>query len=518
MNDHSTAIPKSVASDTVANNAMVVSSPPNAEVSLNVMKPALATRISDLLPMTSQWKLGGLPTSITEPVPVADESVKAGEFLLFPERKAKAKSIFATLKPGRAFFATTTPRLLDCSLAVQAIVQQDGSVRITGGTAVLSLGVYAQEDLAAIARNQSLWTLALTRAGYGVRPWLFQPVNLRDLQAALELPEGHVIGAPRLSIDVGAGTATLIIDLTETGVLVWKEALEQHTGNSIPGLCRLTASYYGQLPDRVVARDFNMSAPLGKLLKQCGPDRVRQFNPQQTVKANLIVAGHDLLDRVVITMQPDFGQAPYTQGFGRDGGQVEMTITTQNLDAVTINWQAQVIWKTPGWPVIPAAGKFSTNDGWATIIKPDSWISRITVMALLVDFQGKPVMADSTGGNYRIGGALTLIAPWLKNGEVTTNFDAPNQMPVTVALPRLPDSPCEGVTATFEAPNQMPVTPTLPRLPDSPCEDLTLTISAKRDGKANIASRKLSSKETSVLMMIYPDSRIEIKTSQGVPM
>ncbi len=487
MNDHSIAISKSVASGTIANNAMVVSSPLSAEVSLNVMKPALATRISDLLPMTSQWKLGGLPTSITEPVPVADESIKAGEFLLFPERKAKAKSIFATLKPGRAFFATTTPRLLDCSLAVQAIVQQDGSVRIAGGTAVLSLGVYAQEDLAAIARNQSLWTLALTRAGYGVRPWLFQPVNLRSLQAALELPEGHVIGAPRLSIDVGAGTATFIIDLTETGVLVWKEALEQHNGNSIPGLCRLTASYYGQLPDRVVARDLNLSASLGKLLTKCGSDRIRQFNPQQTVKAGLMVAGHDLLDQVVVTMQPDFGQAPYTQSFGRDGGQVEMTISTQNPDTVTIDWQAHVIWKTPGWPVIPAAGKFSASDGWATIIKPDSWINQVTVMALLVDSQGKPIATDKTGSNYRINGALTLATSWLQRGAMTTNFDASNQMPVTAALPHLPDH-SDG--------------------------DLTLTISATRDGKADIKARRLLFTESSILVLVYPDSRIEIKASQ----
>src|SRR5262249_4459718 len=161
---------------------------------------------------------------------------------------------------------------------------------------------------------------ALAAAGRGRLTWRFVPQILRNLHASIELPSGQTTRPPQVSINPNVGTATFVIELSELGAQVWKSALEQRNGGSIPGIVPATVSYYSRFANGATATEQNMSAPLGTLLANQGPDQLHVINPQQTVVAKLVVVGNDVVDHVAINMVPNSGQAPEQQVFSSGGG------------------------------------------------------------------------------------------------------------------------------------------------------------------------------------------------------
>ena len=464
-----------------------------------------------------QWSaVAALPYLVVDPAPVQNDPVRSGDFLLWPdpddaaaadederasERFPEAtkfdavgmkeavlfRPIIRRIPIQRCFFALAVPRLLSFSLTAQGTVQPDRSVKISGGTAILTVGVYSQDDVQGVEKHRQEWTSAIATSGLGSRIWKFQPQSLRNLRPALELPDGHASQPADISTDTNAGTATFVIQLSETGVIAWKNALEQRNGSAIAGICRVTVSYYGRLANRVDVKEQQLSVPLGALLAACGPDDVRTINPQQTVEAMLVVVGHDLVQNVSLNMRPNVGQAPAVQSFGREGGQVKVSIATQDVNSVEVNWDAQVTFRTSSWPVIPAAGKLSNATGWTDMLKPDSWIANYTIMAIVVDDAGNPVPINIAGIDYHAVGTLTFTAPYVPNtGVLVSSFDAGNQLPVSVALPRFPGQPFG---------------------------DLLLNMFATRNGLASTQTRRLSATELGVVILIRPNAAIEIRTS-----
>lgn len=504
----------------LAASAVLANRPIDSSITTSLKATKYAQIDKAVLLTRPQWSLVALPYITLEPTLTLGNPVRAGNFLLWPDpqeaqTETESSRIAApqarlsvdsdvVLRPRpapipivvrpipilpqqRAFFALATPNLLDLSLTVQATVQPDRSIRITGGTAILTVGVYVQEQMATIERYQTEWAAALTQAGYGRAIWKFLPVNLRNVQVSLELPTGHAVSPPQTSTNPGAGTATCIIELSEVGVMAWKTALEQRNGGAIPGICHLTVSYYGQPMHKLGIREERLSAPLGSLLVQRGPDDIHVINPQQTVEAKLLAIGHDLVQSVALTLRPNVGQAPEAQVFDQNGGQVNLAITTQQVAQVEVDWNAQVTFKSTGWPVIPASGKLTSTNGWVEVIKPDSWIASYTFMAVLVDAQGNPVPLSTAGSNYHVNGVLTFTAPYI---------------PVTNIL-----------VAPFDLSNQMPVSVALPRFPGQPFGELVLNMFATRDGQASTQTRKLTPTELSVVMIIRPNAQIEIRTA-----
>jgi hypothetical protein len=458
------------------------------------------------------WTIAALPYIALEPAPVQNDPLRIGDFLLWPDTTNY-----------RAFFALAVPHLLSLSVTIQSTVQPDRSVRITGGTASLAVGVYAQEDAQVLVRNRQAWTNELvkrfgspqddtidpgvddwelppsSRPGTIVKPrpilrpivrrllWQFQPQNLRALSGVIDLPSAYVKGTPQMTANTSAGAVTFIVELSETGALAWKSALEQRNPALVPGACRLTASYYGQNNAGVVVRDQQLTSDLSALLAGTGPDNLHVIYPQQEVDALLYVAGHELVQNVSVTMASNVGDAPATQVFGRDGGELKLAVTTQDPEHVRVNWTAQVTFNSTGWPPIPTSGHMSLSDGLSDILKPDSWIVPYTILAVLVDVNGNAVHIANAGANYHVNGVLTFTAPYIPAGILVASFDAANQSPVNVALPRYPNQPFG---------------------------DLVLNMFATRDGKASTKSRKLSPTELIVCVKIHPDASIEIVTSQ----
>lgn len=468
-----------------------------------------ATTIKAAAYLRPQWNMVVLPYIFIDPAPALEQPVAASDFILWPVREGVQNEgtrlgdavildrpiltrpilipPIRLLPQRQAFFIQAVPRLLDMSLTIRSTIQADGSIRITGGSVVMMVSSYAQDNVEVAERLRDSWATALVQAGYSGYLWKFSPVNIRSLGASLDLPAGHAAAPPEVSVNAGAGTATFVIELTEAGVLAWKTALEQRNGTSIPGICTLSGSYYVHADNRINTRDQKMSAGLGTLLASCGPETIRAINPQQTVDARVVVAGHELIQNVAISLRPNLGQAPAEEIFDRAGGQVSLSVTTQDVDSVEVDWSAQVTFASTSWPVIPTSGTLSKSSGWVEIVKPDSWVATYTIIAMLVDAAGKPVPMNEAGANYHVNGVLNFTAPYIPHTNILVSpFDLSNQAPLSVALPRFPGQPFG---------------------------DLVLTLFATRNGIAGTQTRKLSPTELAVIVMIYPNATIEIKTA-----
>jgi hypothetical protein len=98
--------------------------------------------------MKPQFSMRALPYIVIDPVPAVDAS---SAVLLIPPKRIL---IFR-----RTLFALASPQLVSLSVTVQATVQPDRSVRLTGGTVILTVGVYANLDAAGVEKQRVLITL-----------------------------------------------------------------------------------------------------------------------------------------------------------------------------------------------------------------------------------------------------------------------------------------------------------------------------------------------------------------------
>ncbi|MBD2337011.1 hypothetical protein H6G64_08390 [Calothrix sp. FACHB-156] len=460
-----------------------------------------------------------------DPVPILGKPVAVGDFWLFPDSEE-----------SQVFFSLATPRLLNASLVVQQ-VNQNGTIKITGGTAILNVSAYAQADINTLELYRQNWTQALAKAGYypgGNKPdpvpfpkprpkppgkfppgetppiivkplpqvelqaipekikiirsaWQFQPLNLRNLQAELNLPANHIVRSPQFTVSNDVGIVTFLIELSELGVQVWKDALEQRRGNTIPGVCNITANYYAQLNNRVDVKQGNSSISLGALLANSGPEVVSIQNPKISLEAKLIIAGHPTIESVVVEWQPNSGGTPGKNIFTSEGGQLPIQVITDNVNSVEINWNARVNFRVLDWPLIPDRGNlsFATNS-FADIIKPTVWIRNYDIVMMLLDEQGNVIPSNSTT-DQRVIVTLTFKSPYLQDvPSLSTTFETTSQKIVTVPLP---------------VPNdQIPI-------------ELTLNVVAIRGNITQTTTRQLQINESSIIGTINPAAEIQIFTN-----
>lgn len=462
-------------------------------------------------------------------VPAFGEPVKVGDFLLFPD-----------VAESRIFFTLAVPRLINVTLNVQQ-ENRNGTIKVTGGIAVLTISVYEQADMLMLEKYRQNWTQKLAEAGYFppssepitkpkpfpkplpfpdqvppiikkpfppntppiiVKPlpievvkaiqklprsvWRFQPLNLRNLRAALEIPVNHLVRPPEITTSTDVGTVTFLIELSELGVQVWQNALTQRRGDTISGICRINANFYAQLRKRFDIKQQELSVSLGSLLAGYGLEVISIQNPKISLEAKLIITGHPTIESVVIDWQPNAGGTPGRNIFSSEGGQLPIQVVTENVNAIEINWNAKVNFRVLDWPGIPESGKlsFATNN-FADIIKPTAWIRNYDIIAVLIDEQGNIIPSSST--DYRVVVTLTYNSPSLQDlPPINTTFETSSQKIVTVPLPvQNPDLPAQ----------------------------LEVTVTAMWRDKTQMKTRKLLLDETSIITTIYPDARIEIFTN-----
>ncbi|WP_335386935.1 hypothetical protein [Neobacillus drentensis] len=436
-----------------------------------------------------------------DPLPISDLGgpVKVGDFLIWPE-----------IEGNEAFFTLNVPRLQDFTMTVQQEAYNN-TVRMSGSSVVFVVSIYAQEDLAAIEHYRESWSSALKNAGYEAKEWkfvdiipveeanrdlaiyipqwIFSPLHLRNLQATVNLPQDHLKSEPKVILNNNLGTVIFMIELSEIGTQIWKEALEQHRGDKIPATCEIKASYYTQSKGQVVPIEQNLSTTVGNLGKNLGAESVRVVNSQLSGEAKIIVSGHQSIENVVVELHPKNGQ-PVSQNFGQEGGQLSAIITANDLREVEIDWNAKVSFRSAGWPIVRDSGKlsFATNDS-TVIVKPDVWIIEYTIITILLDNNGN-VIANSASSDLanRIQCELSYSAPFLEG--------------------------VDALHSTFETSSQSMTKIGFPKPPGQPDGSLKLSVFAKRQQKNNLITRMLHPDETLVIARIDPNAQISIITNK----
>ncbi|RYE80798.1 MAG: hypothetical protein EOO80_02900 [Oxalobacteraceae bacterium] len=286
----------------------IASRPPAMPITVTsgVTAPAVATRTSvNRIPVETAavtrpvWSRDRLPVRVSAPLVTDATPIVAGKFLL---RAAPDDNII--------YVAPAEPALLDFALTIRRSVLPDRSLAITGATAFFSIGAYASNGIESIARQSAAWKTALSAKQINGREWSYRAEPERALRVSLELPPGMAASAPMISLSQLAGVATITVELTESGTLAWKAALEQGSAATIPGILHVST---GTLRlDNVAMRldRRTLDVAVGRLLAARSGADIRYIDPQQTVVSKLIVVANDLVERMTVALNPSQGQAP----------------------------------------------------------------------------------------------------------------------------------------------------------------------------------------------------------------
>jgi hypothetical protein len=386
------------------------------------------------------------------------------------------------------WFTPTTLALTDFALTVRREVRPDGGIATTGGSAVISVSVYVgQQYVERVARERWKWPELIAMPETSRASFMTLPAPLQGLTVDLQLPAGIAAAPAIITVSPLAGAATIAVELTETGVLAWRTALEQGAGRTIAGTVRATASIPTVDPDNWYpgVDHHQLDTPIGTLLAGRGPADIRQIDPQQTVSPTVVVVGSQLVSTTTVTLRPSGGQAPSSAVLGPTGGRITTAVVTQSPDTASVEWRAEVAFTPPRWPVVPASGKLDTAHGWITMIKPESWCVSYVLAIVPVDHAGRPVPASTRAGD-RVQGVLNFTAPYVSGGLLSTAFDAEYGRPTSLVLPRYPDQPFG---------------------------DLVLTVFATYGGTLGQASRRLGADDVVVTALAFPDGRVELHTA-----
>jgi len=433
--------------------------------------------------LKTAWVLDALPHRTVDPAPSLAEPVRSGDFLLWADPPRT-----------RAFFALAEPRLQDFNLTVRRERVAEGSgttIRTTGGSAVLDLSVYAEEDLESLERHRSAWTDQLANAGHGRRNWRFEPLTLRNLAGSLDLPSGYAASPPRVASSADSGRAAILVELTPTGAQAWQDAIEENRPGDMQGICRLTARYYAQLGDHIDVRSQDINATLGPLAADAGIDRssLRVMQPEVSVEAKFVVAGDDMLEQVALSLSPSGGHEPVSHTFSSSGGIYALALTSDRPQDLALDWTALVHFKPDGWPVVRHSGTMRNNN-WAEMIKPDAWMQPFTLVVMLLDAAGDVIPRGSdedVDPNNRVYGEVTFTAPYLDGAPLRAAFESSSQQMVEMQFP-------------------MP--------PDVPPGEIKLTVMSQRGGAFQMETRVLRPDETSTLVSVMHNAMIQIQTNR----
>lgn len=433
-----------------------------------------------------KWQIKPLPTKPVRPVQTISPPLTVGEYQLWamPDNLG----VLGVRAGGIAFFALSRPRLEAFSVTLR-VEQRAGTLVLTGGDASLALSAYGEDTLGDVEAHRTAWEAALVAAGHGNRAWIYQPLVLSGLRALVDLPEAYLAGPPVVSVAADMGDASIRLPLSAFGAQAFKTALQAKRGDTLPGVCTLSAHFLAQHGTSLTTRQQDLVGTLASLLAGAGPEHIRTVNPQVTIEANVIVRGHSLLDSAVVTWVPNEGHVPEALTFGPSGGEYKGVIASDDVGRVKIDWNAVVRFKPAGWPNVVAKGTQSVavND-WNVNLNPESWIAGYSIVVLPLDARGSvipPAVALAEGETLSC--ELRYAAPFLAGGRpLTTVFQTRN----------------EAVQAAFPVP------------PGAAPGEVRLTVFAIRGGKDAMAVRVLKPDESLVVVRVFADARIDIKTNQ----
>lgn len=431
--------------------------------------------------MRPTFNIGMVPFIPWIPAPTLGDPVTAGSFALWPDPPRQ-----------QAFFAQVSPETRRVSLTVQkgTVAAEGGGTTsaITGGSAVLTVSVYADAAPSEITAYQQVWIHALKDVGTDASKWRFEPLGLRDLTGTLNLGASRGVPDPTSVSAIDAGTVTFMLPLNATEATNWLERFQTSTAARITGVCTLNASYLARLGMQVDVRQRVLTAELGTLLAKASPADVNVVNPQVSVESRIIVTAHELVDSVVVDVVPSEGHVPQEFAFSKEGGQSSLTVTSEDISKVTLDYTATVRYTPPGWTIVQEKGKLKFGDAdWSIWVKPDSWILNYTIIAIVLDDQNR-VLSD-------------------------TNVDPQNM--VTATLDYRLASLGAPLSLSFQTSSQQIVKVPFPAPPGSGTPTLRLSVVATRTGTSlNLKARDMKVTENMIVVKIYSNGAIDIVTNE----
>lgn len=385
----------------------------------------------------------------------------------------------------QAFFAMATPELQ----AFRLTVRQNAVSAIVGGTVLLTVSIYSQAGEELLEKQRLVWTDALEEAGYGSHLWKFVPVDLRNLQALLDLDRQQLSAPIQVAINQNAGTATFLIELSAIGAQIWKQAIEQRQPSRIMGVGRFTVNFYARTSERLQIRQQLLEANLTTLLDNCGAEHIEILAPTLSLTTTLMVQSSPIVESVDVTWQPKNGSDSIHQSFDTQGGFLTGVVLTEDLNTVQIDWNTQVKYKLVGWAIGLQRGQLSLYNA-TEIIKPGSseWVREYTLYTVFMAGQTQVAANATAFDDVEVEATFTFNAPYLLS-PLATIFQPTHFAMTDVQFPIVPG----------QLPSHI---------------GIMLTTKSRSSGKVlGTTQRVLNLEETLSNAKVFQDGRVEITTS-----
>lgn len=329
-----------------------------------------------------------------------------------------------------AYFAPDELVLKDFSLTLRQVASADGTRAVTGATACLEIGIHFALDKGDWYAPAEPWRATLAHDPRGGRPWAFQPLPHFGLSVAIELPPGTAVSEPAIRTSRLSGTALISIELSAAAARAWQAALLEQAGHSLPGTVRARVSHLHFREAHLQAQSGVLDTPLGKLLGQRGVADIRYVDADKSIRGRVAVIGCELVDETHLMLRPDVGQE--TRGkLAPGGGYLEASVEGQNPETLHFDWAAQVQFGVPGWPDVSVRGRLDRGNGWVEVLKPESWLTGYTFVALAVNTAG--VVEPKAEGGVQI--AVTHTRPGADPPSMRSVFYASYFRPLEMLAP-----------------------------------------------------------------------------------
>jgi hypothetical protein len=312
------------------------------------------------------------------------------------------------VKVRRAFFATVMPELQSLRLTIR----QEANSVVMLGRALLTVSLYPDAAANLLEQHRLEWTDALSAAGYGYRLWKFLPVNLQKLQAFLEINPQQLRSPVQVAINASAGTATLLVELSTLGTQIWQQALATRQFDQIAGIARFTADFYARTDDRLQIREQLFSSSLSTFLTNCDAVYLEVIPPTVALTTTLIIQSHALVETVGVTLRPPQSGNIFQDNFAGDrGGTLMGSVMTDNLNTVTVPWEAQIKYRLPSWSIGVQQGTLSLANP-TEIVKPGSseWIQECTMFTVFMQSQTELATDLTLFDDIEVSVSMTLNA------------------------------------------------------------------------------------------------------------
>ncbi len=412
-----------------------------------------------------------------EPVSSEDKPIRIKNYFIQPDRDKK-----------QLRFIKEEPQLIDFSLSINK--ESSETAVATGGIATISVSLYQESSVSELEKirkdHKDLFK--------PYRKWQFLPIELKNIKADLKVAEQEISGPVQANVSNMVGRVIFIVNLNQMGATNWYNQIHRNNIDGLHGLIAFSMTYFAKEQKELQVKELSYNILLHQLLSGISLDQVTVINPLQTLETQIIVQGSPIISNVSIDFKPSKGQVPQNFTFGPDGGKATVKITDQDLKDLEIDISHKVDFDKSGWPIIRERKTLTyQNNNWSEVIDPASWITKYTLMAVLLDENGQVISADSNLSLNRVICELAYSADYLEGDNAIISVVETHSEKIQEIHFPLPEGEAQGQLK------------------------LSVTAIRSKDGlllEPNMSIRNLSPSATFIIVKVRPDGSIEVSSNE----